>query len=281
MADYPSPIDQLLTLGKIKFQEEWPDYRALGLDDTHIPVLIELATDSELHALDANDPKTWGPVHAWQALGQLHAVAAIEPLLSLIESLQDYDWTHEELPGVFAQIGPVTVTPLTRHLLQVSGNQSARITVGNALAAVAKQYPEVRTECVAALTDVLRDYRDNDAEFNSFMICFLSDLQAVESLPVIREAFEANTVDTFLMGDLEDVEIDLGVRTERRTPATPELPMIPSGKEDRWSEDKAVGDYPPPAIPASKVALAKAKAKAKAKRKLAAQSRKKNKKKKK
>ncbi|HEU5369606.1 MAG TPA: hypothetical protein VFU69_14125, partial [Ktedonobacterales bacterium] len=83
---YPPPIDKLLTIGESEdFRaEKWPDYRELGLGPEHINDLILLATDHELRWGEEDDdaPEVWAPVHAWRALGQLRAEAAIEPLMA-------------------------------------------------------------------------------------------------------------------------------------------------------------------------------------------------------
>ncbi len=53
---------------------------------------------------------------------------------------------------------------------------------------------------------------------NAYLISSLIDLKAVESLDLIRIAFQENTVDLAVAGDVEDIEISLGVRETRVTP---------------------------------------------------------------
>ena len=81
-ANYPPPVDKLLTFGECSPSPEWPDYLALGLGSEHVPDLIRMAIDEELNQAASDSLEVWAPVHAWRALGQLHAEAAIEPLLS-------------------------------------------------------------------------------------------------------------------------------------------------------------------------------------------------------
>lgn len=117
--NYFPPVDQLLTYREpgIEKAEDWPDYLQLGLGSEHIPELIRMATDQSLIEVEAEGEesnRSWGgPIHAWRALGQLHAKAAIEPLLSLFRTQKDNDWVMEELPDVFGMIGP-TLLELTR-----------------------------------------------------------------------------------------------------------------------------------------------------------------------
>jgi preprotein translocase subunit SecA len=44
------------------------------------------------------------------------------------------------------------------------------------------------------------------------------DLSAVESIDIIRQAFQKNRVTISIPSDLEDVEINLGLRMHRETP---------------------------------------------------------------
>ena len=52
------------------------------------------------------------------------------------------------------------------------------------------------------------------------------ELQAVEAIDAIRDAFRRDAVDISIAGDAEDVEIDLGLRARRATPA-PKYMVLP------------------------------------------------------
>ena len=60
-------------------------------------------------------------------------------------------------------------------------------------------------------------YAANDPQINGFWVSDLIDLNAIESFPIIKKAYEAK-VDPMICGDLEDVEIELGLIKERTTP---------------------------------------------------------------
>jgi hypothetical protein len=83
--DYSLPVSELLTFGDCSKIGAWPDYLALGLGPQHIPDLIRMALDEELHLADPNSLDVWSPVHAWRALGQLRAEPAVEPLAGLLD----------------------------------------------------------------------------------------------------------------------------------------------------------------------------------------------------
>ena len=64
----------------------------------------------------------------------------------------------------------------------------------------------------------LQDFANEEREFNAFTISSLINLQAVEAVPVIEQAFAADKVDWSIQGDWEEVQIALGLLTERITP---------------------------------------------------------------
>src|SRR5579885_2559864 len=139
LTTYPPPIDKLLTFGVSEDflrAEKWPDYRELGLGPEHIDDLIPLATDHELRwgGEDDEAPEVWAPVHAWRALGQLRAEAAIEPLMEWFDYKYDDDWITEELPQVYALIGPAAIAPLAAYLENsVHHTEDARISAVSCL----------------------------------------------------------------------------------------------------------------------------------------------------
>ena len=86
---YTPPVNQLLTYGnaQIASSDEWPNYLELGLGSEQIPDLIRMVTDEGLNgAIDLEILDFWAPMHAWRALAQLRAEAAIEPMLTLLHA---------------------------------------------------------------------------------------------------------------------------------------------------------------------------------------------------
>ncbi|MBA4159122.1 MAG: hypothetical protein H0X65_16835, partial [Gemmatimonadetes bacterium] len=135
-ASYPPPLDRLLTLGAPDI-DEWLEYRELGFGEEHIPELIRMATDEELIRGETEDPAIWAPVHASRALGQLRAEAAIEPLIARFHESDEDDWVAEELPEVFAMIGPAAIPALSRYLQDRSQPRWPRMTAATSLKNIA------------------------------------------------------------------------------------------------------------------------------------------------
>ena len=212
---YAPPVDKLLTYGDGREigenPKDWPQYLELGIGPEHISDLIRMATDEELRWADADTLEVWAPIHAWRTLAALHAEAAIEPLLPLLDEAEDDDWVVEELPRVYGMIGPAAIPALERYLDDKSHSDWARIIARSFLEEIAEMYPESRDECVAIFTRQLERFAENDEELNGFLVSDLVKLKALEAAPLIERAFAADRVDTFIMGDWYDVQVELGL----------------------------------------------------------------------
>jgi len=215
---YSAPVAQLLTLGE-PYARPF-DYTAMGFTATHVPELIRMAqSHNQVDDLAEGDAEFAG-IHAWRALGKLKAVEAIAPLLGMLHCVDDEqdDWVGEDLPHAFAEIGPACIAPVGAYLADAAHGLWARVAAASSLAEIGKRNPEGRADAVTALTDQLRGREKNDPILNGSLIAELLDLKAVESAPVIGAAFEAGAVDITVAGDWEDVQIALGLATERATP---------------------------------------------------------------
>jgi hypothetical protein len=214
---YPPPVDKLLTLGDGRkvagTMNQWSTYLELGLGPEHIPDLIRMATDEELRWAYSDTLEVWAPIHAWRALGQLRAEAAIEPLFSLFEESKDDEWVMDELPEIYGMIGPAAIPALTAYLADDSHLDETRITAISCLEKIGTIHPEARAECVAVLSRQLEAYKENDPEVNAFLISHLIDLKALEAAPVIERAFAADRVYLDIAGDWDDVQIELGLKS--------------------------------------------------------------------
>jgi hypothetical protein len=273
MSGYPSPGSELLSLGDPREMEEreesesWIDYRKFGLGPGDVPDLIRMARDPALHELAADNPEVFAPLHAWRALGQLRAEAAIEPLLELLQEAdeRDDDWALEEVPEVLAMIGPAALPALERFLDIETNGLYARIAAAKALEYLARDHPETREPCVAILVRRLERLDRKDAQLNGFLIDNLIELGADEAAPAIERAFAAGCVDESIVGEWERVEWELGLREE-----PPPIKL----------RDGRIAHIEPPDPALFRPARDhKAKERAKAKRKQAAKSRKRNRKK--
>lgn len=217
--EYKPPVDLLLACGEKDARlRTWPDYLELGFTAEHIPELIRMATDEDLFWADSESMEIWAPIHAWRTLGQLRAEAAIEPLLQLFE--WDADWISEELPLVFAMIGPTAIPALSRYLAQKhkrADDPFPRIYAIDGLVKITEEHPETQKECITIISKQLEKYTNQDVTLNAFLISALISLKALETLPLIEKAFVASRVDLTVVGDWEDIQVEFGLKAERET----------------------------------------------------------------
>jgi len=235
-ATYAAPIRGLLSIGESRSYDsaDWPDYlREFAIGHEHIGELIRLACDEALHRAFSDTREVWAPVHAWRALGQLRAAASVAPLLALLKTIEEDETAEAELPVVFGMIGPPAI-PYCAGFLSDRANPLFSLTTAiDAIKEIAVQHPGCRAECVGILARTLEPSAHRDPSVNGFVVSALIDLGAVEAIDVMREAFRRKSVDISIAGDEEDVEIELGLRDRRATPA-PRYVMLPSD----WSSPR-------------------------------------------
>ncbi len=219
MTDYPQPVAKLLDLGEGLFDDEKEfDYVAgLGLTQEHIPDLIRMACDPELYE-ENEGSSIWAPSHARLALGQLGAVEAVAPLLKAMEDFGEYDdFLFEQLPTIFAKIGPAAIPAVASVLQDSSRKEFDRVACTEALEKIGIAQPEARDECVAVLTRqmLVREFPGEvPYALNGFIVSALGKLKAVESATVIEEAFAADIVDESIGGDWPYIQFKLGLGPE-------------------------------------------------------------------
>jgi len=153
-------------------------------------------------------------MHAYRALGQLHAETAIEPLLSALRIFVEInDFAMEELPYVFAMIGPVALPKTAEYIANSSHNEWARACAIECVEKIGLAWPETRSECVAILMAQLEFFEENDYDVNGSLIKALVQLQAMEAAPLIERAFAADRVEEFVIGDWDDIQVRLGMKS--------------------------------------------------------------------
>lgn len=215
---YSPPVSDLLEVGYPALDLDYAEH--FGLAPEHVPELIRMACDPVLNDAPSEGQEVWGPVHAWRALGELHAADAVEPLVALLEGIVDDEFSGD-LARSIARIG----TPALPHLLSLARgtgrNADARALAARALADVAPDEPETRAEVIAALTRLVEDEPNSDVVAEA--VNGLLDLKAVEAAPAIERALADGRLEVDACGDWEDVRVELGLLEERLTPPPPSL----------------------------------------------------------
>jgi hypothetical protein len=215
--NYSPPVSNLLTYGDCRDYFEWPNYLDMGFTNKDVPDLIRMALDPDLNFADSDSSEVWAPIHAWRVLGQMRAEAAIEALLPLFHMFEDddngggSDWVSGDLAEVYALFGAKAIPALSAYLEDASHGDYPRSDVSHTLVLIAQKHPDTRSQCVELITRELTRFKENSFDLNAFYIADLIDLKAIESLDVIQQAFDADRVETSIVGEFYDVQLDLGV----------------------------------------------------------------------
>jgi len=221
--DESATIKHLLALGNPHKLEggvgrEWPDYLASGFTESDVPVLIQILTDKDLMYSQNESDEIYAFIHAWRVLGQLESVEAIGPLISVIETETDDDWVLTEVPKVMGMIGKQAIKPLADYMLGDVKDEFSKANASDCLKSIATEHPEQRDTVLDVYSQYLKAPDPTLQSFNGLLVCNLLDLKATELIDQVRPMYEKGYVDITTSGDLEDVEIALGLRSQRDTP---------------------------------------------------------------
>ena len=212
--DYQPPVDQLLTYGRpdVTYPDQWINYvDELGLTTEHIPELFRLASDKALNEDD--ELEIYAYIHAYRALGQLKAESVIEPLIKLLGD-EANEWFLEELPEVFAMIGPTCIGSLASYLTSQGPGTYSKASAARGLQEIAKAHPDYRNDCVQHLSDALACHKQQPPDLNGSLVAKLLRLKATEAVDVIEKAYKEGPMDEMFCGTWARVQIELGLATE-------------------------------------------------------------------
>ena len=223
-------LGKLLTLPKAGFRSrneavDSAGYLSLGLGAGDAGDLLRIARDEHLDGREDIDPdgkEAWACAHALRALAVLNPPGVLDDLLALFRkevTLWGGDLLAEEMKHSMAAIGDPAVEPLARILRDPGEGTWFRVEAAESLGRIARRSGR-REEILDSLAAPLAE-EEHSREVNAFAISALCDNRSTRHLPAIREAFAANRVDVSVLGDLEDIEVKLGVREGRETPKPP------------------------------------------------------------
>jgi uncharacterized protein len=212
-------IQILLTLGSPPNTRKWPDYLAkYDFSAEDVPALLAVFTDQDIEQLSSDHPEVWAPLYAWRILGQLGSKDAIEPIVHSFDTLHEDDWALGELCGVIGMIGPAAIPTLVEFWRQPGKDEFSYVMAMDALCEIAKQHPPSRDQVIDIYIDYMNEPNKLAYNLNGLLMACLMDLKAASAIDGIRRLFALNCVDISCAGDLEEVEIALGLRMKRSMP---------------------------------------------------------------
>lgn len=215
--DRQAIIKALKTLGEPQDGQKWLDYSKLGITSSDAKLLVALIKDKEGEFAESEEDDYWVPLHAWRALKPLMP-GGLESLIDGFNLFCEDEWAQDEIPGVIAAARNAAIEPLVDFILNTRNESQARFMAIDALSQVGHTHSFLRAKAIENLSNCVQTLKSTDGAINGFVISHLVDLKAVDTQAVIQAAFAEGRVDMSVSGDLEDVEIGLGLRTERTTP---------------------------------------------------------------
>lgn len=232
--DKKSIVKILASLGEPPDNKPWLDYPRYGFTAADAPTLVELVADSRF--LESDDDDSWVPLHSWRAL--LHLMpAGLHELIGIFEVLAEDDWAQDEIPIVIAAAGRVAMDPLVAYVLDMNNDEFAIPLALQSLVEIGKKHGKLRKPVIERLVYCLQHTAKQDQGLNGLIVAELVGLKAVEAMPAIRAAFAEAVLDWSVCGDLEDVELGMGLRTQRDTPR-PNYHQGQEASEDDYEDDE-------------------------------------------
>jgi len=217
--------------------EAWSNYtEEFAFDQSDINDLISVLIDPQFFTTETNSDKAWSIIHAWRALGQLKAQAAILPIIQYFEHIVEEDMALQELHFVFALIGEPAIEPLMAYLKIDTDNEYCHVLAVSALTEIAKLNSDFRAHILDNFVEYMRDPNLTTYDFNGLLISHLIDLKAVKVMDSIANLYKVDCVDHSICGDFEDVQIAMGV-IESRTTQRPKYSMFARSQIEQGGDE--------------------------------------------
>lgn len=210
-------IKALSTLGEPQDGQRWQDYSRLGFNSGDASRLISLVKDKEGEFYESEEDDYWIPLHAWRALKPMMPTG-LELLIGSFHQVYEDEWAQDEIPEVVAAAHNKAIAPLVTFIMGTDNVLEARFLAVDSLVQVAKAYGSLVAKVTLSLANCLKKSPAAEKKLNGYLIAQLIELKAADAHQSVKAAFAEERVDISICGDLEDVEIGLGLRTERDTP---------------------------------------------------------------
>lgn len=210
-------VDRLRALGECASTLEWVTdesyYKKSLVTSSDTPELIELAINVD-YFLSEDEDYYWLPVHAWRLLGRIGAVEAIQPLIGCFNTHFDDEWCQDELPEVFSLIGKDALIPLSTFLTNKSQTDRGYYLAIESMTYIAMRDETQEKYVIDIFTNILDDTNEESAYLNTLIVMRLIEFNAEHKMQYIAKAVKRDMVETWFTGDIETIEINMGIRPE-------------------------------------------------------------------
>ena len=223
---YSEKIQPLFELGRkpLMSSEKQPSYEAFEFTKKDISELVKLALYDVYDSIEGKeydlyekelDRFYYATIHAVKILGELKAVEAINPFLEKLYYDDENEFFSEEMSSFFANVGAKAVEPLIEH---IKNRDEPRLVLFEVFSDIVKKDPKTEEVIGSFLVEYITNKKYTEPTCIAFAIASLFDIDGLKYIDAIREAFMTKEVDFMVLGDLEDVEVRLGLKAKRDTP---------------------------------------------------------------
>ncbi len=226
---YTGRVANLFSLGRdAALRAEYISYvKKFGLTHEDIPQLLKLAQDKEIYNYeyeeDENDVMVfYGVIHARYALSELKVPEFKDILIQMVEDGDDDDyddWILDDFTKLIRPYRKEMYDYFAKSILNSTLSSWTRLSYIDTIREML-QVDEVSLDEVKVLIEKVLLTGENPI-VNAHVIGLCVDYKLIEFHEHIKACFERDAVDLAYMGDLEDVEIALGLREERETKRRP------------------------------------------------------------
>lgn len=229
---YDGRVAQLLSLGRDKLMRvDGESYvKRFGFTQDDVPQLLKLANDMEIYKHDYSDiPEDeglefFGVIHAWHTLSELGVIEFKKMLLQMVEDGDEHeydDWILDNFVKLIKPYRKDMYNYFAEGAIQEQKNTWTRLcyldTIKEMLEADEVSLQEVEKLIVKILS------QGENSIVNASIIAICMDYKLTEHLELIKECYDRDAVDLMHHGDLEDVEIGMGIKERRETEREPTM----------------------------------------------------------
>lgn len=246
--EYSQKIQPLFNWGRKPLMNIYnrPDYEKFGFTKEDIPELLRLAIDiryEDFYDYEEYEKEIdrffYATIYAVEILGRLQAIEAIKPILEKLYENEDNDFLIESMPNFFGDMGVNAIEILKEH---IRSRDEVQLILFEVFKHILEKHPEEEDLISSFLIDYLNTTK-SDSLHITFGLLALVDCSGAKHIEFIREIFKTKDIDYSIFGDIESIEIRLGLREKRDTP----LAGFWSFDEDEY-EDKPTPQITEPKI---------------------------------
>lgn len=224
---YNGRVASLLSLGRDSIQGRNSTIayiETFGFNEEDVVQLLTLASDMEIYQFDYSDIaddeglEFFGVIHAWHVLSALKAPEGKQLFIDVLEDAIGFevdDWMFSAFRSLIAPYRKDMVEYMVDYIEDENHNEWVRIEYIEVLKDMLKA-KEIEVSFVNLILEKLL-ISSNDRTVISGVISVCMDLKLIHHHALIAQCFADKNVDIDHVGDLEDVEIAMGLRAERET----------------------------------------------------------------